>query len=262
MSYIKHMKKFLIFVYGVVSYLIFFACFLYLIGFLSNWLVPKSIDSGETGSSLPALMTNLGLMALFGLQHSVMARPGFKTWWTRIVPKAAERSTYVLTSSLLLILLYWQWRPLPAVLWQVEHGLGQVIFWVLMGVGVSLILISSFLINHFELFGLQQVYLHLRSAKPASVHFGTPWLYRLVRHPLHLGTTTVLWATPTMTVGHLFFAVVMTIYIVIGIHYEERDLVRRFGDTYREYQQKTPMLLPRPQRRVEQGRAEPATAGD
>ena len=131
-----------------------------------------------------------------------------------------------------------------------------------MGVGVSLILISSFLINHFELFGLQQVYLNLRSAKPAPNHFGTPWLYRLVRHPLHLGTMTVLWATPTMTVGHLLFAVVMTIYIVIGIHYEERDLVRHFGDSYREYQRETPMLLPRPQRRVEQGKAEPATAGD
>ena len=260
------MKKLLIFVYGVVSYLIFFACFLYLIGFLSNWLVPKSIDSGEpgsiTGPILPALLVNLGLMALFGLQHSIMARPGFKAWWTRIVPKAAERSTYVLLSSLLLILLYWQWRPFPTELWQVDHWLGQAIFWVLMGVGVSLILISSFLINHFELFGLQPVYLHLRSAKPAPIHFGTPLLYRLVRHPLHLGTTIVLWATPTMTVGHLLFAVVMTIYIVIGIHYEERDLVRHFGDTYREYQRKTPMLAPGLRRRAEQRNPQPAVAGD
>jgi methanethiol S-methyltransferase len=264
------MKKLLIFVYGIVSYLIFFACFLYLIGFLSNWLVPKSIDSGEAGSITgpltgplwPAFLVNLGLMALFGLQHSIMARPGFKAWWTRIVPKAAERSTYVLLSSLLLILLYWQWRPLPTVLWQVDHWLGQAFFALLMGVGVGLILVSSFLINHFELFGLQQVYQNLRSAKPAPAHFGTPWLYQLVRHPLHLGTTTVLWATPTMTAGHLLFAVVMTIYIVIGIYYEERDLVRHFGDTYREYQQKTPMLLPSPRRAADQRKAQPATAGD
>lgn len=256
------MKKILIFVYGVVSYLIFFACFLYLIGFLSNWLVPKGIDSGETGPVLPAVLINLGLMALFGLQHSIMARLGFKAWWTRIVPKAAERSTYVLMSSVLLILLYWQWRPFPTVLWQVDPWRGQGVFWALMGVGVGLILISSFLINHFELFGLQQVYLHLRSAKPTPIHFETPWLYRLVRHPLHLGTTTVLWATPTMTVGHLFFAVVMTIYIVIGIYYEERDLVRHFGSTYREYQEQTPMLVPGPRRRTAQRSRQPVTAGD
>ncbi len=240
------MKRVIIFTYGVVSYLLFFVCFLYLIGFLANWLVPKSIDSGESGAVVQTTLINLGLILLFGLQHSVMARQGFKRWLTHFVPKSAERSTYVLASSLVLILTYWLWQPLPQVLWQVEHPLGRTLLWALMGVGVGLILLSSFLINHFELFGLQQVYLNLRQTKPAPIHFGTPLLYRLVRHPLHLGTTTLLWATPQMTLGHLFFAVGMTAYIVIGIYFEERDLERRFGDTYRTYQRTTPMLLPLP----------------
>jgi len=237
-------KKQSILLYGIVSYLIFFGCFLYLIGFLTNWLVPKSIDSGETGAVTWAVLINLGLMALFGLQHSVMARPAFKNWWTRIVPTAVERSTYVLLSSLVLLLLYWQWRPLPTVIWHVSHPLGQVVLYALMGLGVGLILLSSFLINHFELFGLQQVYLHWRQTKATPIPFRTPWLYKLVRHPLHLGTTTVLWATPDMTVGHLFFAVVMTAYIIIGIHFEERDLERHFGLRYEAYQRTTPMLIP------------------
>jgi methanethiol S-methyltransferase len=252
------MKKLLIFVYGVASYLIFFGCFLYLIGFLSNWLVPKGIDRGETGPVAQAVLVNLGLMALFGLQHSVMARPGFKRRWTRIVPKAAERSTYVLASSLLLILTYWQWRPFPQLLWQVEHPAGQAVLWALIGLGVALILLSSFLIDHFDLFGLRQVYLNLRQARPVPSAFRTPWLYRLVRHPLHLGTMTLLWATPQMSVGHLFFAVVMTAYIVVGIYFEERDLVRYFGATYQEYKRTTPMLVPLPRPAHSQRQPQPS----
>lgn len=252
------MKKGFIFMYGIISYLIFFACFLYLIGFLSNWLAPKGIDSGETGPLGQAILINLGLLALFGLQHSVMARPRFKAWWTRIVPKAAERSTYVLASSLILILIFWQWRPLPQLVWYVTDPVGRTILWMLAGVGVSLILLSSFLIDHFELFGLQQPYLHLRDRKKEPIPFRTPWLYRLVRHPLHLGTTIVLWATPQMSVGHLFFAGVMTIYIVIGIHFEERDLVRHFGATYEEYRRTTPMLLPLPRSAQKEQQAQPS----
>ncbi len=257
------MKRVFIFVYGVVSYLIFFGCFLYLIGFLANAFVPKSIDSGATGALLPALLINLALVALFGVQHSVMARRSFKRWLARFVPKAAERSTFVLASSLVLVVTFWLWRPFPHVIWQVEQPLLRAALWGLMGVGVVLILLSSFLINHFELFGLQQVYLNLRRKRAAPIAFGTPLLYRLVRHPLHLGTTTLLWATPQMTVGHLFFAAAMTTYILIGIYFEERDLERHFGEAYRAYQRSTPRLLPlpRPAHAPDVAKS-PASAGD
>lgn len=258
------MKRVFIFIYGVVSYLIFFGCFLYLIGFLANAFVPKSIDSGATGALLPALLINLALVVLFGVQHSVMARRCFKRRLARFVPGAAERSTFVLASSLVLIVTFWLWRPFPQVVWEVEQAWLRAALWGLMGVGVFLILLSSFLINHFELFGLQQVYLNLRRKRAAPIAFGTPLLYRLVRHPLHLGTTTLLWATPQMTAGHLFFAAAMTTYILIGIYFEERDLERHFGDAYRAYQRSTPRLLPlpRPAAHAPDAAKSPASAGD
>lgn len=232
------------FLYGVVCYAVFFLTFLYAIGFLGDFGVPRTVDTGgpETSTGL-AFAINVGLLGLFGVQHSVMARQGFKKMWTKFVPLPVERSTYVLFSSLALILLFWQWRPMPGVIWDVESAVGRGILWALFGLGWLLVLVATFLINHFELFGLRQVWRHLRGLGPTPVEFKEPFLYKVVRHPLYVGWITAFWAIPTMTAGHLVFALVATGYILVAIQLEERDLMS-FHPEYAEYLKRVPMLIP------------------
>ena len=232
------------FVYGSVSYLIFFATFLYAIGFLGNVMVPKSIDSGRTAPLGVALLVNAGLLAIFAVQHSVMARPWFKRVWTRVIPKQAERSTYVLLSSLALILLFWLWQPIGGVVWSVEQPALRMVLYGLFALGFAIVLVSTFLINHFDLFGLRQVYLYLRGKEYSQLRFGTPLLYRHVRHPLYLGWLLAFWSTPTMTIAHLVFAIATTVYIFLAIQFEEKDLLDTFGDDYRRYRENVPMIVP------------------
>ncbi len=234
------------FLYGIVSYAIFFLSFLYLIGFLSNLLVPRSIDVGPAAATLAALIINFALIALFGIQHTVMARPGFKEKWTKIVPTSVERSTYVLISGLLLILLYWQWRPMTGqVIWEAEATWAQYLAWVVFFGGFAIVLLSTFIIDHFDLFGLRQVWLNLRQKVYTNRDFKVTFFYKFVRHPLYVGWIMAFWGTPRMTVGHLLLAVGMTAYILIAIRYEERDLVQILGDDYAQYREKVPMLIPR-----------------
>jgi protein-S-isoprenylcysteine O-methyltransferase Ste14 len=243
------MGRILAFVYGVVSYLIFFVTFLYAVGFVGNLIVPKSIDSGEPTLFTQALLINALLLGLFAIQHSVMARPGFKRWWTRFVPQPVERSTYVLLASLALILLFWQWRPLTDVVWSVENTVGRYILWALFFLGWAMVLVGTFLINHFDLFGLRQVYLYQRGKKYTELGFKTPFLYKVVRHPIMLGFIVAFWAAPRMTVGRLVFAIATTAYILIAIRLEERDIVSIHGTAYEEYRKQVSMLLPIPKRR-------------
>src|SRR5471032_3086019 len=238
------MGRFAAFLYGLASYVLFFVTFLYAIGFVADLVVPKAIDTGTVVPVLEALIVNLVLMAVFAIQHSVMARKQFKQWWTQFVPKSVERSTYVLLSSLALVLLFWQWRPMPAVVWQIADARFA---WAMTGlsmVGWLIVLTSTFLINHFELFGLQQVANNLTGHEMPAPRFRTPLYYKLVRHPIYFGFIVAFWAAPTMTVGHLLFAAVTTAYILVGIFLEERDLVDLFGDEYRRYRERVAMLVP------------------
>lgn len=238
------MGKFIAFLYGLSSYLVFFGTVLYAIGFVTGLVVPKTIDTGVAGSMSEAFIVNLLLMSLFAVQHSVMARKQFKQWWTQYVPKSVERSTYVLLASLALILLFWQWQPMPALVWQVTNpqiagGLTGVSM-----IGWVLVFTSTFLINHFELFGLHQVINNLAGRDMTPPRFKTPVLYKVVRHPIYLGFIIAFWVAPVMTVGHLLFAAVTTAYIFVGIFLEERDLVDMFGDEYRRYRERVGMVIP------------------
>ena len=238
------LKRLTTFIYGLLCYLLFFGTFLYAIGFLGNILVPKSIDSGRTGPLGEALFIDAGLLLLFAVQHSVMARPWFKRGWTRFVPKPAERSTYVLLSSLALLLLFWQWRPIGGVVWTVEQPALRSALYGFFAIGWLLVLAATFLINHFDLFGLRQVFLVLIGKPYTELKFGTPILYRYVRHPLYLGWLFAFWSTPTMTIAHLVFAIATTAYIFMAIQFEERDLISAHGDEYKRYQKNVPMIIP------------------
>lgn len=230
--------------YGIFCYLVFLASFLYAIAFLGDFGVPRTIDSGLQGSIGLALAINAGLLALFALQHSIMARSWFKRAWTRIVPPAAERSTYVLFSSVALILLFWQWRPIGGLVWQVTNGPTRIAIYGVYAIGWLLLLVATFLINHFDLFGLRQVYLHFRGQEYTGLKFRTPGLYRVVRHPIYLSWLCIFWATPRMTIAHLVFALATTAYILIAIQLEERDLIRAYGEAYRRYKRQVPSILP------------------
>jgi protein-S-isoprenylcysteine O-methyltransferase Ste14 len=237
------MKRFFVLLYGVICYAIFFATFLYALGFVGNFGVPRTMDTAPTTSLGTALAINVALLAVFALQHSVMARPAFKRWWTRLVPTVLERSTYTLLSSLALLLLFWQWRPIGTVIWQVDNDLGRTLLYAGFAFGWLLVLVATFLINHFDLFGLRQVWLYFRGRPYAEIPFRTPALYKVVRHPLYVGWLFAFWCTPTMTAAHLLFAVMTTAYILIAIQLEERDLVRAFPE-YAHYRTRVPMLIP------------------
>lgn len=241
------------FVYGLVAYGAFFATILYAIGFVGNWLVPKSIDSGTAGPLWPSLAINAALLLVFVVQHTVMARPAFKRWWKTVIPAATERSTYVLLASASLGLTFWQWRPAPTVIWNIEQTWAV---WLLSGVSVfgwAMVFGSSFLINHFDLFGLRQVWARLREREYEPVGFRLIGIYKLVRHPLMLGFLIAFWVTQVMTVGHLFFAIMTTGYILFGIHMEERDLVAEHGESYLQYRRSVRGLLPLPRSKPSSG---------
>ena len=243
------MNRILALAFGVVCYGLFFVSFLYLVGFLGKFVVPKDIDSGEQGPPAVALAVNVLLMGLFGAQHSVMARRGFKAWWTRYVPRPIERSVYVLLTAVCLILIYRFWQPMLGTVWSIENPAGRLAVQGLYLAGYGVVLVATFLIDHFDLFGLRQVYLYARGQDYSAKRFMTPGPYKLIRHPLYVGWFITFWATPDMTVGHLLFAVGMSGYILLAIPHEERDLLHFLGDEYRRYRDKTPMLLPIPRRK-------------
>ncbi|OBH52056.1 hypothetical protein A5687_09655 [Mycobacterium mantenii] len=255
------MKRYLTVGYGAGAYLMFLAAFLYLVAFVAGLWVPRTVDHGLSAPIGQAVLVNVLLVAAFGAQHSVMARPAFKAWWTRFVPASIERSTYVVLSSAVLVLLYWQWRTMPAVIWDVRLPAGRLVLWTLFWLGWAIALASTFMVSHFDLFGLRQVYLAWRGKPYTHIGFHARLLYRLVRHPLMLGFLIAFWATPTMTAGHLLFSIGMTSYILIAVQLEERDLVTVLGDDYHEYRRSVSMLVPfarRPQRRLGPQPAQPA----
>lgn len=232
------------FLYGLIAYAVFFLTFLYAIAFVGNLAVSRTIDSGPVGSNAVALLIDIVLLGLFAAQHSIMARPAFKRWWTRIIPACVERSTYVLITSLCLVLLYWQWRPLAVPVWDVHNHLGHSLLQILFWLGWLIVLAGTFMIDHFELFGLRQVYFYLRNRNYVGVSFKSPMLYKYCRHPVMLGFIIAFWATPRMTVGHVLFAVATTAYILLAIQFEERDLIAAHGEKYIDYRGRTSMLLP------------------
>src|SRR5918993_51996 len=236
--------RILYFTYGVLAYALFLATFLYAIAFVGGFAVPKTFDGPPTTPLTTAFAINAGLLAVFAVQHSVMARPWFKRWWTQVVPWAIERSTYVLFASLALDLLFWQWRPLGGVVWNVEQPTLRAMIWALFAFGWLQVLVMTFLIDHFDLFGLRQVWLHLRGKQYTRVHFATPAPYRVIRHPLYLGFMIAFWAAPTMSVTRLVFAIATTAYILIALQFEENDLSHEHGDAYQQYRRRVPMLMP------------------
>jgi protein-S-isoprenylcysteine O-methyltransferase Ste14 len=236
--------RLLILFYAIVSYAVFLVSFLYALGFVGNYLVPTSIDVGGRTNLSEAIVVDLLLLGIFAIQHSIMARPAFKRWWAKILPEACQRITYVLLSSLIMLLLFWQWRPIPVSVWQIDGiaaGLLIGVYWL----GWVIVLASTFMIDHFDLSGLRQGFFALRGVEMPAQSFKTPLLYKVVRHPLMLGFLLAFWATPAMTAGHLLFAIMTTAYILVALQFEERDLIAEFGKTYQQYRQRVPMLLPR-----------------
>ena len=242
------MGKLIKFVYSLVAYVVFLVSFLYAIGFVGNFIVPKSIDSGVEGSILMAILINAGLLGIFAVQHSVMARPGFKKWWTKFIPQTVERATYVLVASLLLLLMFWQWRPMTQIIWDVQNGTAVLALQILFWFGWGLVLLSTFLIDHFDLFGLRQTYIDLKKTEYTPPKFRVTLLYKIIRHPIMLGFIIAFWAASSMTLGHLIFSAATTGYILIGIMFEEKDLESLHGDTYKEYKQRVRMLIPLPKK--------------
>lgn len=239
------MKKLIIFLYGILSYFVFLGAFLYAIGFVGNFLVPKSIDSGTESSLMNAILINVVLLSIFAIQHTIMARPIFKKWWNSIIGPASERSTFVLLSSLALILMYWKWVPIKSIIWQVENEILILVIYGIFVLGWLIVLLSTFMINHFHLFGLKQIYDNMQSQEISGLKFRKQYLYKLVRHPIMLGFIIAFWATPVMTTGHLLFAVVTTLYIFIAVKYlEEPDLKNAIGEPYEDYQKEVPMIIP------------------
>jgi protein-S-isoprenylcysteine O-methyltransferase Ste14 len=252
--------RLLILLYAIVSYAVFFVSFLYSLGFVGNYLVPKSIDVGGEANLSEAIVVDLLLLGIFAIQHSIMARPAFKRWSAKFFPEASQRSTYVLLSSLIQLLLFWQWRPIPIQVWHIEGMVASLligVYWL----GWLIMLASTFMIDHFDLSGLRQAFSALRGTELPGQSFRTPLLYKVVRHPIMLGLLLAFWATPEMTAGHLLFAIMSTAYVLVGVQFEERDLIAEFGATYQRYRRRVPMLLPRIGRRPAEDREPPRSFG-
>lgn len=239
------MKRYLVLLFGVFTYISFHGVFLYSMGFVGNFLVPKSLDGVAQMAPATAIAINVLLLGLFAVQHSVMARPWFKRWWTRFIPEPIERSTYVLCTNIVLAILFWQWQPMGGIVWDVQHGVGRMALHGLSAAGWLTVLATTFLLNHFDLFGLRQVRMYFRGQPYTSLKFATPGPYKIVRHPMYIGWLAAFWGTPTMTVAHLAFALGITVYILTAIYFEERDLVRSLGIAYADYRRTVPMLIPR-----------------